>query len=58
MVFLSILPVLIFISTSIMSPDYYFGIMDDPKFMPMAAAIVILTVANFLMIRKRVNFRV
>ncbi len=56
--FLSILPVLIFVSTSIMSPDYYFGIMDDPKFMPMAATIVILTVANFLMIRKLVNFRV
>lgn len=56
--FLSILPILIFVSTSIMSPDYYFGVMDDPLFRPMAAGIVILTVANFLFIRKLVNFRI
>ena len=56
--FLSILPVLIFVSTSMMSPDYYFGVMDDPLFRPMAAGIIILTVANFLMIRKLVNFRI
>ena len=56
--FLSILPFLMFGSTSIMSPDYYFGIIDDPMFKPMMAIILMLTIANFLMIRKLVNFRI
>ena len=56
--FLSILPLLIFGSTSFMSPDYYFGVMDDPMFRPMMAIIITLTIANFLSIRKLVNFRI
>lgn len=56
--FLSLLPVLIFVTTSMLSPDYYAGVMDDPLFKPVAIAIVSLTVVNFLAIRKLVNFRV
>ncbi len=56
--FLSVLPVLIFASTSFTSPDYYFGVMDDPLFRPMMAIIAVLTLANFFMIRKLVNFRI
>lgn len=56
--FLSLLPVLIFVSTSAMSPDYYFGVMDDPLFKPMAAMVIVFTLGNFLAIRKLVNFRV
>jgi tight adherence protein B len=56
--FLSLLPVLIFVSTSIMSPDYYLGVMEDPLFMPMAAMIILFTVINFLAIRKLVNFKI
>lgn len=56
--FLSILPVLMFVFTSISAPDYYSGVYDDPWFVPMATAVVVLTVANALILRKLVNFHV
>jgi tight adherence protein B len=56
--FLSALPVLIYLSTSVTSPSYYAGVADDPLFVPMASAIVGLTVLNFLVLRKLVNFRI
>lgn len=56
--FLSLLPVLIFVATSILTPDYYSGVMDDPMFTPIAIAVVALTVLNFIAIRKLVNFRI
>jgi tight adherence protein B len=57
-IFLSFLPVFIFISTSITSPSYYSGVMDDPLFRPFAIVVIILVVANYLVMRKLVNFRV
>ncbi|MBA3910760.1 MAG: hypothetical protein C0524_13005 [Rhodobacter sp.] len=57
-ILLSSLPVLMFFFTSLMSPDYYAGVYDDPAFAPMATAIVLLTVANALILRKLVNFHV
>jgi tight adherence protein B len=56
--FLSVLPVLMFIFTSISSPNYYSGVYDDPLFAPMATAIVVLTLANALILRKLVTFHV
>jgi len=56
--FLSALPVLMFVFTSIMSPNYYSGVYDDPMFAPLATAIVALTLANALILRKLVNFHV
>lgn len=56
--FLSALPVLMFVFTSISSPTYYSGVYDDPLFVPMATAIVMLTVLNALILRRLVNFHV
>jgi tight adherence protein B len=47
-----------FASVSIMSPEYYSGVFDDPAFVPMATLVVVLTVANALILRKLVNFHV
>ena len=56
--FLSALPFIIFAMTSVMSPDYYAGVADDPLFQPMAISIVFLTVMNVLVLKKLVEFRV
>lgn len=56
-VFLSFLPVAIFGFTSLSSPGYFGGVSDDPLFVPMVGAILTLTLANFLVLRKLVNFR-
>ncbi len=56
--FLSILPFAIFSFTMVATPNYYGGVMDDPKFMPMAVAVVALVVLNALILRKLVNFRI
>ena len=56
-IFLSALPVLILGFTSISSPEYYRGVMDDPLFRPMMGAIFTFIVLNFLVLRKLVNFR-
>lgn len=55
---LSCLPAVMFFFTSLTSPNYYAGVYDDPAFAPMAIAIVVLTVANALVLRKLVNFHV
>jgi tight adherence protein B len=57
-VFLSALPVLIFLVSSLTNPGYYTGVDDDPLFRPIAIAVVVLTVANFLVMRRLVNFRI
>ncbi len=56
--FMSLLPVFIFASTSLTSPTYYFGVSDDPMFKPVAIAVVLLIVANFLAMRRLVNFKI
>ncbi|MGL5012300.1 MAG: type II secretion system F family protein [Paracoccaceae bacterium] len=55
---LSGLPLLIFGFTSFTAPGYYSGVQDDPAFMPMAIAIVVFLVANFLVLRKLSTFRI
>jgi tight adherence protein B len=57
-IFLSCVPVLMFVFTSISSPNYYGGVMDDPLFIPMAAAVILLTVLNALVMHRLVNFHV
>jgi tight adherence protein B len=57
-IILSCLPVVMFGATSVLSPNYYSGVYDDPAFVPVATLIVVLTVANALILRKLVNFHV
>jgi tight adherence protein B len=57
-IILSSLPVVMFGATSVLSPNYYAGVFDDPAFVPVATLIVVLTVANALILRKLVNFHV
>jgi tight adherence protein B len=40
------------------SPGYYFDVMDDPMFPPMAAIAGGLIILNALILRKLVNFRI
>lgn len=54
---LSSLPPLIFGMVNIMTPSFYGGIEDDPLYTPIMIAIVVLVVANFLALRKLVNFK-
>lgn len=56
--FLTALPVVIFIGTSIMSPQYYQGVFADPLFLPMAVAVVALTIGNGIILAKLVNFKI
>jgi tight adherence protein B len=56
-IFLSLLPVIIFGFTMITAPDYFGGVRTDPMFAPMVGAILTLALANFLVLRKLVNFR-
>lgn len=56
--FLSSLPVVIFGFTSFTAPDYYAGVMGDPMFKPMAAAIIVMSIANMLILKKLVEFRI
>ena len=56
--FMSLLPLFIFASTSLLSPDYYWGVSADPMFKPIAITVVCLIVANFLAMRRLVNFRI
>ncbi|MFZ5964424.1 type II secretion system F family protein [Thalassococcus sp. BH17M4-6] len=54
---LSSLPVVIYGATTLMAPDYYGAVQDHPMFLPIAAAIIALVVANFLVLRRLVNFQ-
>lgn len=56
-VFLSALPPLIFFLTTLTAPQYYTGVSNDPLFIPMIAAILTLTLLNYLALRRLVNFR-
>ncbi len=56
--FLSALPVIMFVFTMGVSPDYYGGVMDHPWFMPMAGIVIGFTVLNAVILRKLVNFKV
>ena len=56
--FLSCLPLFILGAMSFTAPDYYLGVSDDPLFRPIAIAVAVLIVANYLVMRKLVNFRI
>jgi tight adherence protein B len=55
---LSSLPLLIFGIVTFMTPSFYGAIKDDPLYTPIMIVIVILVTANFLALRKLVNFRI
>ena len=55
---LSVLPIVMYATTSITSPDYYAGVSAEPLFLYMAIAVVGLIRANALILRKLVNFRI
>lgn len=56
--FMSLLPVFIFGMTSLTSPTYYMGVSDDPMFRPIAIAVVVLVVGNYLAMRRLVAFKI
>lgn len=55
---LSALPLIILGITKITAPNYYTSVQHDPLFLPMAIAVVVLLVANFLTLRKLASFRI
>lgn len=56
-IFLSCLPLVILAATSITAPGYYADVSGDPLFRPFAIVVGTLVVANFLVMRRLVNFR-
>ncbi|WP_167852628.1 type II secretion system F family protein [Pseudotabrizicola sediminis] len=57
-IFLSCLPLVILGATSITAPGYYVDVSGDPLFRPFAIVVAVLVVANFLIMRRLVNFRI
>ena len=57
-IILSGLPFVMFGLNSIITPEYYGGVMDDPLFVPLAAAAVALVLLNALILFKLVNFKI
>jgi tight adherence protein B len=55
-IFLSCLPLVILGATSITAPGYYADVSGDPLFKPFAIVVGTLVVANFLVMRRLVNF--
>lgn len=56
--FLSALPLIILGATSITAPTYYSGVANEPLFRPIAIIIAGLVVANYLIMRRLVDFRI
>jgi len=56
-IFLSSLPFVILGTTMVSSPGYYADVSDDPLFRRFAIIVATLVVANYLAMRKLVNFR-
>ncbi len=56
--FLSALPLVILGATSFTAPNYYQGVADDPLFRPLATIIACLVIANYLIMRRLVDFRI
>jgi tight adherence protein B len=55
---LSCIPFVMVALNSILTPEYYGGVMDDPLFMPLALGTLGLITANILILRKLVNFKI
>lgn len=56
-IILTALPIMMYAGTSFMAPDYYSSVSDDPMYLPIMLAIVVLVVGNGLWLRKLVTFR-
>lgn len=54
---MSALPVVIFGAVNVMAPAFYGEVKDDPLYVPIMIIIVVLVIANFLALRKLVNFK-
>lgn len=54
---LSVIPFLMVGLNSIITPEYYGGVMDDPMFMPLAVVAVLLILTNAVVLFKLVNFK-
>jgi tight adherence protein B len=54
---LSVIPFLMVGLNSIITPEYYGGIVDDPMFLPLAVVAVGLIVTNAVVLFKLVNFK-
>lgn len=54
---LSVIPVLIFGLSSVLSPQYYWDVADDPMFKPIAIITVVLVIANAVVLKKLVSFK-
>lgn len=57
-IFMSLLPLFIFGMTMLTTPGYYGDVSEDPLFRPIAVAVVIAIIANYLAMRRLVNFRI
>lgn len=55
---LSVIPFLMVGLNSIITPEYYGDIVDDPMFLPLAAVAMTLIVTNALVMFKLVNFKI
>ena len=55
---LSCIPFLMVGLNSIITPEYYGGVVDDPMFLPLAAVAVGLIVTNALVMMKLVSFKI
>ena len=56
--FLSALPLVIFVGSSVTNPGYYWDVAGDPLFRPFAVIVVGLTIGNYIAMRRLVNFRI
>jgi tight adherence protein B len=56
-VILSAIPFLMVGLNSIITPEYYGGIVDSPMFLPLAAVALVLIVTNAVVLFKLVNFK-
>lgn len=57
-VILSSIPFIMVGLNSILTPEYYGGVLDDPLFVPLAITALILIALNALILFKLVNFRI
>ena len=57
-IILTALPVIMYVGTSFMAPNYYSSVSDDPMYLPIMAAIVTLVVLNGIWLRKLVTFKI
>lgn len=55
--FLSAVPFLIFGMNMVTNPDYYWGVRNDPLFIPMMVSIVVLVVLNGVVLNRLVKIR-